>query len=928
MNSFIAKYDLQGNIIDARIFGNGSQIFKYAEMDNNGNIYLTRNDYNWTSSHLDKFSPDLDLIWTKLISSSSSSSTNGIFQTTGIKFNHENNRLYLWGKMNLVTNILGNVFNISNSNGIFQSALAEFDVSNGDLTFIKRYDNNSYYTIASSSAAPFDRSAYMLPKDGFLYFLTSFTGDMIFDNGTISSTKYHNEQYNSENLVLAKLNLTDYSSEYLFQSKGVENLNFLVTDLPGPMIFNNNDLYLTSTFGSNPILINDVVIQNNSGNNDSDALLYKYNLDSIQSNGIIRVENTCLGSMTSFFLNGNYDSIIWNFGDNTTSTDENPQHIYAASGMYLVSATVVCGENSQIVEKEIFIGLPPVLNPIDEIVECETAFGSGISSTFNTSEIITNLIGNQNGITLEFYDANGTLLPNPLPNPYTNISFGGDLITVHAYYNNNMYCLSTTTVNFTVISGVDIPVVDSNQNFCIHDNLNLNSITITGQDIKWYDSSTSNAILNNLTPLIDGGIYYATQTLGNCESERVPVFINIQNTPPAQGNNTQTFCSLSNPTINDLSVYGTNILWYSDLSSQTPLPLNTILTTDSYYYATQTVNGCESQQRLEIYVILNEGLNATDFEDFICSDSIISINISNYNVNFISNFINYSFEYYTSLIGANIQNENDKIINYSNFPLNFGRNTIFVRINSQNGCHQIVQLNINHYRNPIISINDIEVVCNNQPLTLNAGIGFDTYLWSTGSTNQNITITEPGFYSVSVTKNHNDIICSSSKNFEVVLSEIPVISEILTFDWNDNNNYIMAILSNLNSNNFLYSIDGINYQNSSNFYDLKNGLYTLYVKDIYDCGTVSKLFYLLMYPKYFTPNNDGYNDRWKIKFSELENDLIIEIFDRYGKLLNVMNSKESWNGTYNGIELPSSDYWFVVKRQNGVIHKGHFTLKR
>jgi gliding motility-associated-like protein len=138
----------------------------------------------------------------------------------------------------------------------------------------------------------------------------------------------------------------------------------------------------------------------------------------------------------------------------------------------------------------------------------------------------------------------------------------------------------------------------------------------------------------------------------------------------------------------------------------------------------------------------------------------------------------------------------------------------------------------------------------------------------------------------------------------------------------------MAILSNLNSNNFLYSIDGINYQNSSNFYDLKNGLYTLYVKDIYDCGTVSKLFYLLMYPKYFTPNNDGYNDRWKIKFSELENDLIIEIFDRYGKLLNVMNSKESWNGTYNGIELPSSDYWFVVKRQNGVIHKGHFTLKR
>ena len=34
------------------------------------------------------------------------------------------------------------------------------------------------------------------------------------------------------------------------------------------------------------------------------------------------------------------------------------------------------------------------------------------------------------------------------------------------------------------------------------------------------------------------------------------------------------------------------------------------------------------------------------------------------------------------------------------------------------------------------------------------------------------------------------------------------------------------------------------------------------------------------------------------------------------------------NGKYNGELLPSTDYWFVVKRENGKEHRGHFALKR
>lgn len=84
-----------------------------------------------------------------------------------------------------------------------------------------------------------------------------------------------------------------------------------------------------------------------------------------------------------------------------------------------------------------------------------------------------------------------------------------------------------------------------------------------------------------------------------------------------------------------------------------------------------------------------------------------------------------------------------------------------------------------------------------------------------------------------------------------------------------------------------------------------------------------------MYPKYFTPNQDGYNDTWKIKFSDNEPHLQIKIFDRYGKFLKQLSSlSEGWDGTFLGQQLPSDDYWFVVTRENGKEHRGHFSLKR
>ncbi len=138
----------------------------------------------------------------------------------------------------------------------------------------------------------------------------------------------------------------------------------------------------------------------------------------------------------------------------------------------------------------------------------------------------------------------------------------------------------------------------------------------------------------------------------------------------------------------------------------------------------------------------------------------------------------------------------------------------------------------------------------------------------------------------------------------------------------------MVSVADPSQGDYKYSIDGINYQDSNTFTGLLSGDYIVYVKDNNECGIVNQEVFILNYPKYFTPNADGYNDTWAIKFSETEPTIDIKIFDRYGKFIKQLNATSSWDGTFNGHQLPSTDYWFVVTRASGKVYKGHFSMKR
>jgi gliding motility-associated-like protein len=319
----------------------------------------------------------------------------------------------------------------------------------------------------------------------------------------------------------------------------------------------------------------------------------------------------------------------------------------------------------------------------------------------------------------------------------------------------------------------------------------------------------------------------------------------------------------------------------------------------------------------------------SDYSSLVCDDlnnGNETIDLSQFN-NQLTSDQSLNFTYFTSLNGANTNSFSEYISNFSAFNLNTILTSIYVRIADQNSCFSVAKLELTLIPSPVIDIESLYYLCEDKTVIVTCNSIHDGYSWSTGETTSEIVIDQPGIYTLTTTENHGLIVCSSSRTFDIVLSNPATFTTIETDDWTDSENIITVNVTGLGA--YEYSLDGINYQDSNQFSGLNSGSYVVFVRDKHGCGLVHEDVFLLNYPKYFTPNGDGFNEFWRIKFSEIEPNLTIKIFDRMGKFITNMNStSQGWDGKLNGIELPADDYWFVVVREDGRTHKGHFALKR
>ncbi|TDE07638.1 T9SS type B sorting domain-containing protein [Flavobacterium sandaracinum] len=235
-----------------------------------------------------------------------------------------------------------------------------------------------------------------------------------------------------------------------------------------------------------------------------------------------------------------------------------------------------------------------------------------------------------------------------------------------------------------------------------------------------------------------------------------------------------------------------------------------------------------------------------------------------------------------------------------------------------------------------------ELVCSNLPtffVTLNAGIQDGsattnyTYVWSkdavvlTGQSNATLDVNAEGNYTVEV---FTTLGCSRTRKIKVTASDIATISKIDIVDLTDINTVTVNVTG---KGKYEYSLNEPSgpFQSSNVFTNIPSGIYDVFINDINGCGTVSKTISVIGVPKYFTPNNDSYNDFWNVKGinANFNAKSTIYIFDRYGKLLKqLIPTSEGWDGTFAGQPLPSDDYWYTIKLEDGREAKGHFSLKR
>lgn len=585
----------------------------------------------------------------------------------------------------------------------------------------------------------------------------------------------------------------------------------------------------------------------------------------------------------------------------------NPAVDASGTYTYTIPASGVCPELSSTVAVTNYD--IPTLVPITDLKVCDDAIdGSDTNgqTTFNLSTKTVEILNGQTNVNVTYH-----LLQNEAiagTNAITSYA-GSDKIIYARLFNTLTNCFNTTSFNIVV---TPLPIVN-------------NPVTLRQCDdntdaISDFNLTEANSIISNQNNLIFK--YYLSQANAQGDINRIP---NETNYTSPNGGVVWARIENENGCIRTTRV-------------------NLVVSATQIPATFQKIVLEECDDYIDLNDPDNDGIDYFDL-NLATNDPVNGILAQ------FTNSTNLIVTYYESQADAlaelNPIDTNDPD-GYRNIIPNLQH--IWVRIDSNinNDCvglGQYVDLKVNPL--PDFDIPGLEVLCV-QPGTGVGSHAIDATPTTPGNYTYNWTPTNPnttagqenavfvasanGIYKVVVTNTTTS--CSKEDETQIVISSAPqavdvqLVSEIFASGLST----IQAVVIG-GFGTYEYSLDQIDWQTSPVFTNLENDIYTIYVRDINGCGEKnSNTITTISYPNYFTPNGDGYNDTWNIKGLTAEFDAKIYIFDRYGKLLKQINAYgNGWDGKFNGVEVPSTDYWFKIEyKENGVQKefKSHFSLKR
>ena len=379
--------------------------------------------------------------------------------------------------------------------------------------------------------------------------------------------------------------------------------------------------------------------------------------------------------------------------------------------------------------------------------------------------------------------------------------------------------------------------------------------------------------------------------------------------PSAPATKVFNFCQ--NSTGNSVLISGAKILWYTSSTGGIPdaLPPNidTSVLGSKDYWVTETVNGCESSRsKITINILPNPDAPLVSDYQFCQNSTASALSATGLNLLWYTSSTGGTGSSVAPTPSTSQVGTFSYWVSQNNGTCESGRSEIKVKILSPPHSDSLQDTSI----------------CDGETIVLDAGSGFDNYEWDTvpKQYSRKIDVTSPGIYSVKITDSNG---CSATQSVEVVAGVTPTITNIKSGE------NFLEIYAEGGNPPYLYSLDNVSWQTSNVFPNLKASIYEIFVKSQTNSCTAIANSAVLFIPNVITPNQDGYNDVWKVDNIEYFSKAKLSIYDRFGKKVFHTEdvSKFNWDGFYLGRTLPSDTYWYVLEIENNYTRTGWILLK-
>ena len=620
---------------------------------------------------------------------------------------------------------------------------------------------------------------------------------------------------------------------------------------------------------------------------------------------------------SSYVNQGSVDAWLWDFGDGTTSTQQNPTHTYTTAGVYPVTLTATSLGCPGTVTHTVNVFPTPVAEAGSNQIICLGQYAN-LTASGGTSYLWSNSI----------------VTPNNNVNPIVSTTY-----TVTVTDNNGCTAFDSVIVNVN-----PLPVVSAGNDIeiCFATSTPL---TATG-GVSYLWSPTQGLSASNIAnPVASPTVtttYIVLATDANGCTNTDNVVVQVFPLPPAEAGPDQSICNAGSATLNASG--GVSYIWSTTETTATITV--TPQATTTYTLSVTDGNGC-SQTDNVIITVTNPPIANAGNDTHICSGLSTVLNASG--------GVSYAWSPATGLSSTDIANP---VANPTS-PV-----TYTVTVTDASGCSSTDNVVINIYPSPSISfLANVYDGC--EPLAVdftdNTTPTIQTWQWNFGDTastsntstvqNPSHVFVSPGIYSVTLGVTTTDGCVGTYVYTDMItVYPNPVADFLLSPTVGSIENPIIrffdqSFLATVWSWNFGEGISGTaNYSTlptpMHSYMDEGDYTILLVVHTVHGCvDSTTKMvtikpdftFYI---PNVFTPDGDGMNDFFQgygTNIAEYE----MYIFNRWGEQLYYTDDYNMpWNGKdskTNNIDIQDVYvYKIIIKDINGKVHKyyGHVTLLR